>query len=108
MLDSIRKGELYMLQSIQFIGSGPPTYIYTDQDETSGVDFRSVLATETRGYNQRQSQETARVGAVKKRRMDASLGNDEVVAFAQKYEENLQNMYQMGYGKRDVFLWKQS
>lgn len=97
-----------MLQSIQFIGSGPPTYIYTDQEESSGVDFRSVLATETRDYNQRKNQETTNIGVVKKKRGNELLESEEMMAFDQKYKENLQNIYQMGYGKRESLLWKQS
>lgn len=96
-----------MLQSIQFVGSGPPTYIYVDKDERSAADFSSVLAAETRGYSRERNPETSYVGFDKKRRGDEAIGNEEIIAFEQRYQESLQNVYQKEYGKRDLFLWKQ-
>ena len=47
-----------MLQSIQFIGSGPPTYVYSQKAEGTSSEYYHVFSTETRGYDgQREEKE---------------------------------------------------
>ena len=38
-----------MLQSIQFNGSGPPTYVYSKNAVGASVEYYHVFAAETRG-----------------------------------------------------------
>ena len=45
-----------MLQSIQYIGSGPPTYVYSKKATGAGYEFYHVFATETRGYDGRKEE----------------------------------------------------
>lgn len=70
-----------MLQSIQYIGSGPPTYIYSNKAVGASGEYYHVFASETRGYGDQRERK--------------------------KKEENLKEIYQKEYGRRESFLWKQ-
>ena len=43
-----------MLQSIQYIGSGPPTYVYSQNAQGTSGEYYHVFAAETRGYDSRK------------------------------------------------------
>ena len=49
-----------MLQSIQYIGSGPPTYVYSKNAVGTSGEFYHVFAAETRGYDERQERRRER------------------------------------------------
>jgi len=72
-----------MLQSIQYVGSGPPTYVYSHKAVGASGEYYHVFAAETRGYDSRRE---------KKEREN---------------EERLRELYQKEYGRRESFLWKQ-
>ena len=72
-----------MLQSIQYVGSGPPTYVYSYKAVGASGEYYHVFAAETRGYDSRRE---------KKEREN---------------EERLRELYQKEYGRRESFLWKQ-
>ena len=40
-----------MLQSIQFVGSGPPTYVYAQKAAGASMEFYYVFAAETRKHD---------------------------------------------------------
>ena len=72
-----------MLQSIQYVGSGPPTYVYSNKPTGASGEYYHVFAAETRGYDNRRE---------KKEREN---------------EERLRELYKKEYGRREAFLWKQ-
>ena len=72
-----------MLQSIQYVGSGPPTYVYSNKAVGASGEYYHVFASETRGYDSRRE---------KKEREN---------------EERLRELYKKEYGRRESFLWKQ-
>ena len=47
------EGGTRMLQSIQFNGSGPPTYVYSKNAVGTSGEYYHVFAAETRGYDER-------------------------------------------------------
>lgn len=96
-----------MLQSIQFCGSGPPTYVYSNNAVGLGNAFFHVFAAETRGYDgHKERQQDRRIVAEE----EAEAGNaeqEELRATEGNRIENLQEVYEKEYGKRESFLWKQ-
>ena len=102
------KGGTRMLQSIQFIGSGPPTYVYSKSAVGLGNAFFHVFAAETRGYDGRQERRHSRHSLLKKEAEMAEYAEQEEAVLAEERKpENLQEVYQKEYGKRESFLWKQ-
>ncbi len=71
-----------MLQSIQYIGSGPPTYVYSKKAVGASGEYYHVFATETRGYREKREQDREK-------------------------RQDLQEIYLKEYGRRESFLWKQ-
>lgn len=96
-----------MLQSIQFIGSGPPTYVYSKNAVGASGEFYHVFATETRGYDERQERRE-RKSTVEKENKKESKEQMEFKVLDNTKKGNLQEIYQKEYGKRESFLWKQS
>lgn len=96
-----------MLQSIQFIGSGPPTYVYSQKAVGSTMDFYQVFAAETRGYDgKRNRQDTA--SRLKKKEVEKEhTETEEFKVMDIRKTENLQQVYEKEYGRRESFLWKQ-
>lgn len=96
-----------MLQSIQYVGSGPPTYVYSQKAVGASGEYYHVFATETRGYDgrrERKEKET-RVFAKELEKETAEL--EELKALDNNKSQNLQEVYQREYGRRESFLWKQ-
>ena len=96
-----------MLQSIQFVGSGPPTYVYAQKAVGSSMEFYYVFAAETKGHDENRERKNQNAYLKK-----AVLENEQVEAEEVKttYDcrmESLQQVYEKEYGKRESFLWKQ-
>ena len=94
-----------MLQSIQYVGSGPPTYVYTNKAVGASAEYYHVFAAETRGYNgkrERQS-EKERSFAQKLDKESADLEEYKVV---ENKPQSLKDVYEKEYGRRESFLWK--
>lgn len=101
------KGGTGMLQSIQYIGSGPPTYVYSQEASGTSSDFYHVFATETREYDSRKDHRE-RSERVFFKRVEKEV--EEVEEFkVPDYSKTptLLDIYQREYGKRESFLWKQ-
>lgn len=101
------KGGTRMLQSIQYIGSGPPTYVYSQEESGTSSDFYHVFATETREYDSRKDHRE-RSERVFFKRVEKEM--DEVEEFKVpdiSIAPTLLDIYQREYGKRESFLWKQ-
>lgn len=96
-----------MLQSIQFIGSGSPTYVYSQKASGATMDFYHVFAAETRGYNgKRKRNET--VSSLRKKRLEHENAEyEEFEMMDSPKNESLQQIYEREYGRRESFLWKQ-
>ena len=96
-----------MLQSIQFSGSGAPTYVYSQRAVGSTMDFYHVFAAETRGYNgkRKRNEELSRL---KKRVLESeNTEYEELETMCNQKTESLQQIYEREYGRRESFLWKQ-
>lgn len=95
-----------MLQSIQYVGSGPPTYVYSQKAVGADGEYYHVFATETRGYDGRKErrEKEERCFAKELEKESAELEEFKVI---ENKPENLQEVYQREYGRRESFLWKQ-
>lgn len=96
-----------MLQSIQFIGSGPPTYVYSQKAVGSTMDFYQVFAAETRGYDGRKNQKNADSSVKKKALESENAEREEFKVIDNRKNGTLQEVYEKEYGRRESFLWKQ-
>ena len=95
-----------MLQSIQFIGSGPPTYVYSKNAVGASGEYYHVFAAETRGYDKRRERRQGNSAVLKKENEKENHENPEFKVL-ENSEQNLQEIYQKEYGRRESFLWKQ-
>lgn len=95
-----------MLQSIQYVGSGPPTYVYSNKEVGASGEYYHVFAAETRGYDSRRERREKQVRVLEK---ESDSENAEVEEFKvmENKAQNLQEVYQKEYGRRESFLWKQ-
>lgn len=82
-----------MLQSIQY-GSGPPTYIYSNN--TTGVNsgFFHVFASQMGGYDSRRENQDVKGNYQKRQRTN------------EEQEEYLRECYQKEYKERQLLPWK--
>ena len=96
-----------MLQSIQFNGCGPPTYVYSNNVVGASMEYYHVFSAETRGYDERQ--ERRRKDAEIKEKEDEVQENQapQFKVLDNTKKTNLQETYQKEYGRRESFLWKQ-
>ena len=99
-------GVTRMLQSIQYVGSGPPTYIYSNKAVGASGEYYHVFAAETRGYDSRRERREKQARVLEK---ESDNENAEVEEFKvmENKTQNLQEVYQKEYGRRESFLWKQ-
>ncbi len=101
------EGGTRMLQSIQFNGSGPPTYVYSKNAVGASGEFYHVFAAETRGYDDRQERRREH-SAVKEEESEAEKSeHPEFKVLDNRKRESVQEVYQKEYGRRESFLWKQ-
>ena len=97
-----------MLQTIQFIGSGPPTYVYSKNAVGASGEFYHVFAAETRGYDKRHEKREGWSGIQKRKLLEKEAAEqNEFTVVDNTRNENPQEIYQKEYGKRELFLWKQ-
>lgn len=96
-----------MLQSIQYNGSGPPTYVYAKKAVGASMEYYQVFAAETRGYNGNRQSEYANSKETKEEKVepDAAVQEEFKVIDASK-KDNLLDVYKKEYGRRESFLWK--
>ena len=94
-----------MLQSIQYIGSGPPTYVYSNKAVGASGEYYHVFAAETRGYDSEREREKK-----KERLSEREIKNEnqetEEFKVIDSRTQNLLDAYQKEYRKRESFLWK--
>ena len=95
-----------MLQSIQYVGSGPPTYVYSNKAVGASGEYYHVFAAETRGYDSRRDRREKQPRLVENESDKANAEAEEFKVIENK-EQNLQEVYQKEYGRRESFLWKQ-
>lgn len=95
-----------MLQSIQYIGSGPPTYVYSQQAVGTSGEYYHVFAPETRGYDHRREQKEREEKPFKKE-FENEMAELEEFKVVDSRQQNLQEVYEKEYGRRESFLWKQ-
>ena len=95
-----------MLQSIQYVGSGPPTYIYSKNAVGASGEYYHVFAAETRGYRERRERENERPTSFAKQLEKESAELEEFKVLDNKMQD-LQEVYLKEYGRRESFLWKQ-
>ena len=101
------EGGTRMLQSIQFNGSGPPTYVYSKNAVGASGEYYHVFAAETRGYDERQERRR-RETAVKEQENETEKNeHPEFKVLDNTKKTSLQEAYQKEYGRRESFLWKQ-
>ncbi len=96
-----------MLQSIQFIGSGPPTYVYSQKAVGSSMEFYHVFAAETRGYDGKKNHNDGASRLKKKEMENEAIEAEEFKVIETRKMDNLQQVYEKEYGRRESFLWKQ-
>lgn len=101
------EGGTRMLQSIQFIGSGPPTYIYSKNAVGASGEYYHVFAAETRGYDNRQERKNRKSNTLKRETNVSETEQEEFKVVNEVTIESLKDVYQKEYGKRESFLWKQ-
>lgn len=95
-----------MLQSIQYVGSGPATYIYSQKAVGASGEYYHVFATETRGYNGKRERDESRKSAFA-RVLEKENSELEEAKALDTPKQDLQDVYIKGYGKRESFLWRQ-
>lgn len=94
-----------MLQSIQFNGSGPPTYVYSQNAVGASGEYYHVFATETRGYDGHK-EENERKSSMRKNLQEESGEQEDFKMVDNRKAENLREVYEKEYGRRESFLWK--
>lgn len=92
-----------MLQSIQYVGSGPPTYIYSNKAVGASGEYYHVFASETRGYDARRDRKNNKPEILKAEKEDG----EEFKIIEEPHNEMLQEIYEREYARRESFLWKQ-
>lgn len=92
-----------MLQSIQYVGSGPPTYVYSNKAVDASNEYYHVFAPETRGYSNKKEQKIygPDTFAEKLQRESAKL---DALNIVEDKTMSLQEAYQAQYGRRALFL----
>ncbi len=95
-----------MLQSIQFNGSGPPTYVYSQKAVGASNEYYHVFAAETRGYDGNREKKHGNARLERKEPEEDKHENDEFRVIDSS-KPSLQEVYQKEYGRRESFLWKQ-
>ena len=101
------EGGTRMLQSIQFNGSGPPTYVYSKNAVGASGEYYHVFAAETRGYDERQERRRGNSENVEKEDDKERSEHPEFKVVDNTEKRSLQEIYQKEYGRRESFLWKQ-
>ena len=96
-----------MLQSIQFNGSGPPTYVYAQKAVGTTMDFYQVFAAETEKRDARRQEGEWKAKFPRKELNMRPVNHEEVMAVDDRRTESLQEVYQKEYGRRESFLWRQ-
>lgn len=96
-----------MLQSIQYVGSGPPTYVYSQKAVGASGEYYHVFATETRGYKGKRDRREKEERLFKKELESEIAELEEFKILENNKSQNLQEVYQKEYGRRESFLWKQ-
>jgi len=94
-----------MLQSIQYIGSGPPTYVYSQKAVGASGEYYHVFASETRGYDGQREHREKEEKKIKKEVEKENIESEEFMVLDNK-QQSLQDAYQKEYRKRESFLWK--
>ncbi len=94
-----------MLQSIQYIGSGPPTYVYSQKAVGASGEYYHVFASETRGYDGHREHREKEEKKIKKEVENENIESEEFMVLDNK-QQSLQDAYQKEYRKRESFLWK--
>ena len=94
-----------MLQSIQYVGSGPATYVYSQKAVGASGEYYHVFATETKGYNGKRDRNESRKSSFAKALEKERAELDEM-QILDNPKEDLRDAYLKEYGKRASFLWK--
>lgn len=81
-----------MLQSIQY-GSGPPTYIYSNNATGASSGFFHVFATQMGGYDSRRENHDVRTNTHKREKTQ------------EEQEEYVRECYQREYRERQLPKW---
>ncbi len=95
-----------MLQSIQYVGSGPPTYVYSDNVTSASNMFFRVFAAETSGYKSRRENKKESVEVAKSKVEKEAQDYEEIKVHEPLQKDDPQAIYQKEYGKRESFLWR--
>ena len=95
-----------MLQSIQFNGSGPPTYVYSKNAVGASGEYYHVFAAETRGYDERQERRRGDPEVKEKENGKENNEHPEFKVLDNAKKTSLQEAYQKEYRRRESFLWK--
>ena len=95
-----------MLQSIQYVGSGPPTYVYSNKAVGASGEYYHVFATETRGYHGNRERQEERQSSFAEELEKESAELEEFKVLDNKTQD-LREIYLKEYGRRESFLWKQ-
>lgn len=92
-----------MLQSIQYVGSGPATYVYSKKAVGTSGEYYHVFATETSGYDNKRDRKNERQisFAEKLAKEKAEL---EEFNIAESKSQDLQDVYQSEFGRSTLFL----
>ena len=96
-----------MLQSIQFNGSGPPTYVYSQKSAESSAEFYYILAAETKRYDGKREHGCGSFYLAKEKQHVKAAKQEEWDVLEDSKSGSLQEIYQREYGRRESFLWKQ-
>ena len=94
-----------MLQSIQYIGSGPPTYVYSNKAVGASGEYYHVFATETRGYDGERERKERKEHLIKSEIENENQESEEFKVLDNR-TQSLLDAYQKEYRKRESFLWK--
>ena len=95
-----------MLQSIQYVGSGPPTYVYSQNAVGASGAYYHVFATETRGYDGRRERKE-KEERIFERELEKETAELEEFKVLDNKTQDIQEVYKREYGRRESFLWKQ-
>ncbi len=95
-----------MLQSIQYNGSGPPTYVYSKKAVGATMEYYQVFATETREYDGKENSKYTNSHTDEEVIEQEGIEHEEFKVLDNAKTESIQEAYEKEYRRRESFLWK--
>ena len=92
-----------MIQNIEYVGSGPPTYLYSKRMIGASDEYYRVFASDARGYDRRHEQQNESYSTFAEKLAKEKAQLEEIKTVNKKIQ-TLQEAYQCEFGRSALFL----